>query len=412
MKEIRIGVLGGFRGRTMMNFCLNTPGVRLAAVCDSNSDVLRACGEDFAKQGAEVRLCADFDDLIGGDLDAVVLANFADQHAPFAVRCLERGLHVLSEVLPVHTLGEAVALCEAVEKSGRIYGYAENYCYFNATREMTRLYRAGELGDFEYGEGEYIHDCEPIWPSITYGDPDHWRNRMHAFFYCTHSVGPILHATGLRPVRVSGFEVPYSDRQRNMGALGAPAAVEMITLENGGLFKSVHGVGLCRNSIWYTLYGSRARAESFREHCGGVEKLQLEYDELLGIPPKSYAPSDEYTALAEKYGHAGGDFYTMLHFIRAIRGEENDLIGVYEALDMAFAGIFGFFSALEGGKPMEIPDFRDPRARERFRGDTRCTDPKVAGKQLLPTCTSGTPDIPAETYRRVREAFEREKNKK
>ena len=71
---------------------------------------------------------------------------------------------------------EAVELVEAVEQSGLVYAYGENYCYMPASYEMKKLYASGEIGEFEYGEGEYIHNCEPIWPSITYGEPDHWRN--------------------------------------------------------------------------------------------------------------------------------------------------------------------------------------------------------------------------------------------
>lgn len=41
---------------------------------------------------------------------------------------------------------------------------------------MKRLYEAGEVGEFEYAECEYVHNCESIWPSISYGDPNHWRN--------------------------------------------------------------------------------------------------------------------------------------------------------------------------------------------------------------------------------------------
>ena len=112
---------------------------------------------------------------------------------------MEAGKHVLSEVLPVQTMSQAVSLIECVEKTGMKYCYAENYCYMNAPREMKRMYLAGELGEFEYGEGEYLHNCEPIWPEITRGERDHWRNAMSAFYYCTHSVGPLLHITGMEP---------------------------------------------------------------------------------------------------------------------------------------------------------------------------------------------------------------------
>ena len=50
---------------------------------------------------------------------------------------------------------EAVELIEAVEESGLIYAYGENYCYMPAPYEMKKLYKSGEIGEFEYGEGEY-----------------------------------------------------------------------------------------------------------------------------------------------------------------------------------------------------------------------------------------------------------------
>ena len=76
-------------------------------------------------------------------MDAVVLANYANEHAPFAIRAMRRGLHVFSEVLPCQTMKEAVELVEAVESSGRVYAYGENYCYMQAPMEMKRLYREG-----------------------------------------------------------------------------------------------------------------------------------------------------------------------------------------------------------------------------------------------------------------------------
>ena len=95
---------------------------------------------------------------------------------------------------------------------------------------MKELYQAGALGKFEYGEGEYMHNCEDIWHNITFGDPDHWRNTMHACYYCTHSIGPIIHMTGLRPVSVVGFEGRKTERNMRMGAKAGQFGIEMITI--------------------------------------------------------------------------------------------------------------------------------------------------------------------------------------
>ena len=131
MNKIKVGVLGGFRGKMMMKFCLSYPDrAELVAVCDKNPDVLAECKKDFDEKGAKVALYEDFDEFLKADMEAVVLANYANEHAPFAIRCLERGLHVMSEVLPYRTLSEAVRLCEAVEKSGKIYHYTIFFLFF------------------------------------------------------------------------------------------------------------------------------------------------------------------------------------------------------------------------------------------------------------------------------------------
>ena len=72
----------------------------------------------------------NFDDFIKHDMDAVVLANYANEHAPFAIRAMKLGKHVFSEVLPVQTMKEAVELIEAVEETGMLYAYGENYFSF------------------------------------------------------------------------------------------------------------------------------------------------------------------------------------------------------------------------------------------------------------------------------------------
>ena len=79
---------------------------------------------------------------------------------------------------------EAVELVEAVERTGKVYAYAENYAYMPAPKKMRELYRDGVLGSFEYGEGEYMHNCESGWHFYSFADPKHWRNMMSAIYYC------------------------------------------------------------------------------------------------------------------------------------------------------------------------------------------------------------------------------------
>ena len=106
------------------------------------------------------------------------------------------------------------------------------------------------------------------------------------------------------------------------------------------------------------------------------------------------------------FGHGGSDFYTMYNFIERLLGNEaTDIIDVYEALDMFLPGMFAYRSILKGGVPMEIPNLRDPAVRNLYREDTACTDPKAAGDMLLPTMSTGTPDIDDAVYALMREKW-------
>ena len=416
MKKVKIGVMGVGRGRDMISYCTKNENAELVAVCDKWEEGLERFQRKFPE--TNVAVYRDFDEFLKHDMDAVVLANYANEHAPFAIRCLKAGKHVFSEVLPVQTMKEAVELIEAVEETGLIYAYGENYCYMAAPREMRKLYRENKIGELEYAECEYVHNCESIWPEITRGEEDHWRNTMFSTFYCTHSLGPVVHISGLRPVSVVGFEGTKTERNLRIGSKSGAFGIEMVTMENGAIVKSIHG-GLYKNSIWYSLYGSKGRLESAREDAenGGHDRIYINADSYSGEygnhPVENYIP--EELEAAKQSGHGGSDFYSMYNFVEKILGNpDTDVIDVYEAMDMYLPGIFAYRSILKGSIPMAIPNLRNKEERDQYRNDTMCTDPKVAGDQLLPTCSTGTPEIGQEVYQRQydlwKEWYEKEKN--
>ena len=420
MKKIRIGVLGAYRGTSMINYSAAANNAEIVAICDKSNKALEIQKKAFPDK--DITYYKDFDEFIKHDMDAVVLANYATEHAPFAIKAMKAGKHVFSEVLPVQTLKEAVELIECVEETGMSYVYGENYCYFPGTREMKKLYKEDKIGEFEYGECEYVHNCEPIWPDITYGEEDHWRNRMYANFYCTHSIGPIIHITGLRPVSVVGFESTMNERGLRSGRKGALVGMEIITLENGGIIKSLHG-DLYNGNVWYFVSGAKGRMETSREIAvdGGIATIHVVSDKYSGEYPdnniaegqkriEKYEP--EILNKARSFGHGGSDYYTMYNFCEKLLGnKEADCIDVYEAVNMFLPGMLGYRSVLKGNVPVEIPDLRIKEERDKVRNNTACVDPKVAGDMLLPTTSKGTPEISQDVYDTVRETFkERMKN--
>ena len=412
MKKVKIGVLGAYRGSSMINYCKRVDDAEVVAICDKIPEALEAQRKNA--EGLNITFYDNFEDFIKHDMDAVVLANYANEHAPFAIKAMKLGKHVFSEVLPVQTMKEAVELIETVEETGMIYAYGENYCYMPAPYEMKKLYKQDKIGEFEYGECEYIHNCESIWPSITYGEKDHWRNNMYSTFYCTHSLGPIIHMTGLRPVLVTGFEGTKNERNLRKGSKAGAFGIEMVTLENGGIVKSIHG-SLYKDSIWYSVYGSKGRMECGREDAkeGHIYKIYVNADNFSGEygdeKLESYNPTHGNEDKIEGFGHGGSDFYSMYHFVEKIKGNPDaDIIEVYEAMDMFLPGMFAYRSILDGGVPKEIPNLRDKAVRELWRNDTACTDTKVAGDMLLPTFSKGTPEIDDSVYDYMKKLWDEE----
>lgn len=416
-KKIKIGVFGAHRGMTMINVLSRHPDAELVAICDKYQPLLEKCEKVAEETGSSITYYTNFDEFFKHEMDAVVLANYANEHAQYAIRLLKSGRHVASEVLPVETLGQAVQLVEAVEESGKIYSYAENYCYFTATQEMKRLYRAGEIGDFMHGEGEYIHDCEAIWPDITYGEKDHWRNRLYSTYYCTHSLGPIITITGTRPVKVVGFETPNVENMARYGYRGGTSGMIVAQMSNGATVKSLHGY-LKREptSVWYSIYGKKGMVESDRWNEGISRVYVYREGDSLTENEVSYRPKPKVdTELSKMIStHGGGDFYTMHYFIEKVLGRPDgeECIDIYQALDMGLPGILAYRSICNGNIPIEVPDFRRKDVREKYRNDNWCTNPEVAGDNLAPFSSFGGPDIPESVYEHVREEWEKRQSQK
>lgn len=403
MQKVKIGVFGAGRGLNMINQLFGDPYASVVAVCDKFLPLLERCKRKAAEIGYEgITYYEDFDSFFNHDMDAVVLANYANEHAPYAVKFLKSGRHVLSECLTMSCMKEAVELIEAVEETGKVYAYAENYCYTPVRWEMRRLYREGLLGQLMYAEGEYLHDCSSIWPIITYGERNHWRNLMPSTFYCTHSVGPILFMTGLRPIRVCAFETPNMPFMHNLGTNSGTLCMEAIVLENGAILKSAHFNIKSNRHSNYQLNGDLGGCQDLDHGKIGV---YLEKPGQNGKGESMVYTPEPIISEAAASGHGGGDYYTTYYFVRSILGDpdaKEKSIDVYQAVEMCMPGTLGLKSIANGNMPIAIPNLRIKEEREAYRNDTACSFPEIAGDMYISNNLSNAPDIPDSVFEEVR----------
>ena len=354
-----------------------------------------------------------FDAFLEHDLDAVVLANYYHQHAPFAVRALEAGKHVMSECSACGTLAEGIALVRAVERTGLIYMFAENYPYMVYNQEMRRLFRDGVVGKFLYGEGEYVHPDSAETKLNRSVGWNHWRNWIPATYYCTHSIAPVMFITDTRPVRVSGFVVPHDFEDPSISLAckrSDTAAMLVLQMDNGAIVKSLHGA-LRGHQNYTRIHGNLGLMENCRTGDKSMLRVRREpFEKREGVPTDTvYLPDfPEHHEQAVRTGHGGGDFFTNYHFAEAIFTNQRPYLDIYRGIDMSICGILAWRSALAGGVPIDVPDFRDEAVRIQYENDNWTADPEIECEDKPASSVLGEIEPNDEAKSLARQVWERQ----
>lgn len=374
MNKIRVGIFGVGRGMSIARSIMLSGG-EIVAICDFHRERREAAAQ---KLSGDVAVYERFDDFIEHDMDAVVLANYFNEHAPFAIRCLERNLHVLSECTAAGTMAESVALVRAAEKSKAFYMISENYPFFIYNREMKRVCESGLLGKVLYAEGEYNHPSDP-WDigskKMFNYFPEHWRNYNPRSYYITHSLAPIMYATGATPRRVTAFAAysPDTSDVPSASRVGDRAALVMTQNDDGSVFRVTGCAGFGGHHNAYRICGTDGQIENLR---GMNSKIMLRLNSWTmpegAEETKLYDPewNDPDEELIKTTGHGGGDFFVGREFLNCIRENRKPDMDVYFATVMSSVAILAHRSILEGGKPFDVPDFRREEDRRLWENDT------------------------------------------
>lgn len=374
MKPIRVGIFGLGRGREYIR-CFLLNNAEITAVCDKNQEKVKRCAEQL---GNDVACYFDFDAFIEHDMDAVVLTNYFHEHAGYAIRCLEKGIHVFSECLSNGTMAEGVALVRAAEKSNAIFMLAENYPYMGCNREMRRIYGDGSLGKLLYAEGEYNHPFDPYSAEHVrrlYDSEKHWRNFLPRTYYVTHSLAPLMLITGAKPIRVTALPVvaPLSDDCLFPSYVAEKAAVITCLNDDGSVFRITGCSAFGAEENYYRICGEKGQVESVKGDAGVVS---LHYNSWE-IPEGRQRHNHDYLSrnfqeeeLLKGIGHGMSDFYVVREFLDCVRKKQTPEMDVHFSVRMASVAILAHRSMLENGVPYAIPDFTKEEERSVYENDT------------------------------------------
>ena len=119
------------------------PGVEVVAV--AARDAARASA--FAARHRIPRVHSTYEALLADpEIEAIYNPLPNSLHAPWTIRALESGKHVLCEKPFAATVAEAEAMADAAARSGRDLMEAFHYRYHALFARMRALLRAGEIG--------------------------------------------------------------------------------------------------------------------------------------------------------------------------------------------------------------------------------------------------------------------------
>jgi len=368
---IKIGIVGA-RGLSFMTGFQNIEGVKVEALCDLDEDLLRKQSQTYGI-GKTFRV---YDDMLECDIDAVVVATPMQFHVMHSIAALQAGKHVMSEVTAGVNMEELWWLVEEVEKSGKSYMFAENYCYIPQVQLIQSMVDKGLFGDLYYAEGEYLHELKnlSVYENGKVSWRSYWQLGRRGNFYPTHSLGPLMKwFKNERIESVTSFgtgwnTVPEFRQEDTSVTLCRTKSGKLIKLRLDCLSQRPH------NLSYYTVQGTNGCYEAPRgmgdDHKIWFKGMDKDTDHARWRPLADFyddhMPERYKNATKEQInaGHWGGDFFIVEDFINAIKNKTKPPIDIYDACEWTAVALLSELSIMNNNKQMQMPDFKAGHLKE------------------------------------------------
>lgn len=153
--EIRVGVVGfRSRGKSHIDGFSNLPGVRLAALCDVDLDVLEKGVERYSKPGRKLKSYSDYRRLLeDNEIDVVSIATPNHTHSLISVEAILAGKDVYVEKPVSHNVWEGQQIVNAARKYNKIV-QTGTQCRSNpGMQEAVQYLQQGKLGKIRVARG-------------------------------------------------------------------------------------------------------------------------------------------------------------------------------------------------------------------------------------------------------------------
>ena len=208
-KKLRIGIIGtGGIAHSHIRAYQHQPDVEIVAACD----LIPGKAEKFLKEyNVEAPTFEDYKKMIDTvPMDAVSVCVYNRNHAVCTIYALEHGLNVLLEKPMTVTLDEAVEICKAEKKSGKIVSVGFQPRLDANMKMIKKIVESGELGRVYYIQtgGGRRHGIPVSW-SETFIENDKAGIGAVGDIGC-YALDMVLNAIGYpKPLTVTGYTSNY-----------------------------------------------------------------------------------------------------------------------------------------------------------------------------------------------------------
>ena len=149
-KKVKVGIIGtGWIAEAHVANYLKCSDVEIVAA----ADLIPGKAEKFCKENGieNARLYPDHKSMIDAEeLDIVSVCTYNRTHAECTIYALENGVNVLLEKPMCVTLEEAVEICRAEKKSGKLLSIGFQPRFDENMKMVKKIVESGELGDIYY----------------------------------------------------------------------------------------------------------------------------------------------------------------------------------------------------------------------------------------------------------------------
>ena len=154
-RKLRLGFLGvGWIGQNRMQAIAESGLGEIALICDP----VRQIAERALAASPGGRIAGCFDELLGADLDGIVIATPSALHAEQSIRALERGFAVFCQKPLGRSAAETKQVVEAARSADRLLGVDLSYRFTAAMGEVHSLVSSGALGEI-YAANLVFHNA-------------------------------------------------------------------------------------------------------------------------------------------------------------------------------------------------------------------------------------------------------------